>query len=74
MEQSQPTFTISSQLNKQCSPLPLNANPGGRACQTRHVVLDMHIFSNLAEKEKETWQPGLNLDLMRPAIGRCILL
>ena len=59
MEENQSTFSIPSQLSKQCSPLPWNANPGGQACQRRQsVALAMHIFSNLAEKKgKHEIQP-----------------
>ena len=53
MEQSQPTFTISSQFDKQCSLLPWNANLGKQARQRRHAVLGMLIFSNLPEKKSE---------------------
>ena len=75
MKKSQPTFTISSQLDKQCSPLPWNASPGGQDHQRRHVVLGTHIFSNLAEKKKVnmTARPQ-SRPFMHPAIGRCPLL
>ena len=35
MEQSQPAFTIPSQLGKHASPLPENANSGGPAHERR---------------------------------------
>ena len=64
MEQSQPTFTIPSQLGKKCSPLKWNGNTDGQAHQRRqHVVLHLHIFRYLTKKSKKTWQPGSNLDL-----------
>ena len=53
MEQRLPTLTISSQLDKQCNPLPWNGNPGAQAHQRRQVVLGTHIFSNLADKESK---------------------
>ena len=54
MEQSQPTFTIPSQLGKQRIPLPWNANPREKSRQRKqNVVLGMDIFSNLAEKKSK---------------------
>ena len=52
MEQSQPAFTIPSQLVKHASPLPQNANPGESGCQWEYVVvLGLHIFRNFPEKK-----------------------
>ena len=53
MKPSHPTFIFLGQPGKWVGPPPYNRNPGGPAHQVRwNVVLDMDIFSNLAEKKK----------------------